>query len=132
MSKRAPQSDVSRISHVRAAWVAATKASNVTGLLALVTDDIIVVLANGKCLCGKDEVKTELIHGFDLFDVEPEESSDEISIHDRWAVEFIEAETSVSPVRAGAPLRVHSKTLAVFLRQPDLSWKVSRVIELAG
>ena len=125
-------SDISRIAAVRAAWISAVKASDINGLIALATDDIVVVNGNGKAATGIDALKADLTHEFGLFDLELQDSSAEILVHDSWAIEFCEVDRMVSAVKSGRQVQTHSRIIAVFARQSDASWKVARVIGLPG
>jgi len=124
--------EVSRIAAVRAAWISAVKASDIDGLIALATDDIVVVQANGKTAIGIDALRANLTHEFGLFDVKPRDSSAQIIVHDSWAIEFCEVDRTVSAVKSGRRVQTHSSVIAVFSRQPDTSWKVARVVGLPG
>ena len=122
--------DVSRIGSVREAWIAALRSSNVDNLMGLVTDDIVVIYGDCRCLCGKDALRAELSKGFGVFDFEQRDSSAEIIVHDNWALEFSEVESTVTAIGGGAQIQRHSRIIAVFARQSDASWKVARVIGL--
>lgn len=124
--------EVYKIAAVRAAWISAVKASDIDGLIALATDDIVVVHANGKTAIGIDALRANLTHDFGLFDVEPRDSSAQIIVHDSWAIEFCEVDRMVSAVKSGRRVQTHSKIIAVFSRQSDASWKVARVVGLPG
>lgn len=124
--------DVSKIAAVRAAWIRAVEASDVNSLIALATDDIVVVNGNGKTAVGIDALRANLTHEFRLFDVEPRDSSAQIIVHDKWAIEFCEVDRIVSGVKSGIGVQARSRIIAVFSRQPDASWKVARVIALPG
>jgi ketosteroid isomerase-like protein len=58
-------SAISKIAALREAWIAAVKASDADRLSAMVTDDVVVVHGNGRCVCGKDELKVDLLKGFE-------------------------------------------------------------------
>jgi ketosteroid isomerase-like protein len=124
--------DISKIAAVRAAWISAVKASDINGLIALATDDIVVVHGNGKTATGIDALRANLVHDFGLFDLEPRDSSAEIIVHDSWAIEFCDVDRMVSAVKSGTRVQTHSRIIAVFSRQRDTSWKVARVIGLPG
>ena len=124
--------DVAKIAAVRAAWIRAMEASDINGLIALASDDIVVVHENGKAAIGIDALRTDLAHDFGIFDVEPRDSSAEIIVHDKWAIQFCEVDQMLSGVRGCTGVRTHSRIVAVFSRQPDASWKVARVIGLPG
>lgn len=50
--------DASKIAAVREAWLAAVKAGDANRLAEMVTDDVVVVHGNGRCVGGKEEVKS--------------------------------------------------------------------------
>jgi len=109
------------------------EASDIIGLMALATDDTVVVHGNGKAAVGIDAFEADLMHDFGIFDVEPRDSSPEIIVHDKWAIEFCEVDQMLSGLRGGTGVSAHSRIVAVFSRQPGASWKVdARVIGLAG
>jgi ketosteroid isomerase-like protein len=124
--------DIAKIAAVRAAWIRAVEASDIGALIALATDDIVVVHGNGKAAIGVDALRADLKHDFGIFDVEPRDASAEIIVHDKWAIEFCEVDQMVSGVKGGSGVQTHSRIVAVFSRQPDASWKVARVIALPG
>lgn len=124
--------DVAKIAAVRAAWISAAKASDINGLIALATDDIVVVNGNGKTVTGVDALRMDLTQGFGLFDLELRDSSAEIIVHDSWAIELCEVDRMVAAIKSGGRVETHSRIVAVFSRQPDTSWKVARVIGLPG
>jgi ketosteroid isomerase-like protein len=124
--------DIAKIAAVRAAWIRAVEASDINGLIALATEDIVVVHGNGKAAIGTDALMADLRRGLAMFDVEPRDSSAEIIVHDKWAIEFCEVDQTVSGVKSGTGVKTHSRIVAVFSRQPDGSWKVARVIGLPG
>jgi len=125
-------SDDSRIGAVRDAWIAAVKDGDVNRLVALVTEDVVVVHGNGRCVCGKEALRAELSKDFGLFDVDERDSSAEITVHDQWALEFCKMDRTLIAISGGAQFQTRTCVLAVFARQVDASWKVARVIGLLG
>ena len=100
--------EVSKIAAVRAAWISAVKASDIDGLIALATDDIVVVNGDGKTAIGIHALRTNLTHDFGLFDVEPRDSSAQIIVHDSWAIEFCGSDRLVSAVKSGRRVQTPS------------------------
>jgi ketosteroid isomerase-like protein len=125
-------SDVSKIAAVRAAWIEAVKSSDVSRLADLGTDDVVAVRGTGRCACGKEEFKAELMRGFAMFDAERTVLSSEVIVRDNWAIEIDEMGSTVTPVRVGdgVPVYCHLRVVVIFARQSDSSWKVARVMEL--
>jgi uncharacterized protein (TIGR02246 family) len=85
---------VSPIAAVRRAWLDAIKAADVEQLATLVTDDVVVVHGNGRCIRGKDELKADFRKGFESFSVEQSVSSPEVVVRGRWAFEIADVEAS--------------------------------------
>jgi len=122
--------DKSNIAAVRAAWVLAVKDSDADRLADLVTFDVVVVHADGRCTTGKNALKNFLLGAFDQFNVEGKVSSSEIIAHGIWAVEIDEIETRRTRVDSPMSVDSHFRAVFVFSRQLDDSWKIARVIEL--
>jgi uncharacterized protein (TIGR02246 family) len=123
-------SDNSKIAAVWEVWNAALKANDASGLAAFVTDDVVFVHGNGRCVCGKEELKADFLKSFERFDFDRKFSPAEIVVRDKWAFEICEVESTLTAVRGGIQVRAHSRNVIAFARQPDSSWKVARVIEL--
>jgi uncharacterized protein (TIGR02246 family) len=123
-------SDVSTIAALREAWLAAVKAGDADRLVEMVTDDVVVVHGNGRCVCGKEAVKADFLDGFDRFSIDQQVLSSHVVVRDKWAFEIGEVESTLTPIHEGKRIQAHSTTLVVLLRQGDASWKVSRVLGL--
>jgi uncharacterized protein (TIGR02246 family) len=124
-------SDLSRIAAVLEACNAALKANDANHLATLVTDDVVSVHGNGRCVCGKEALKADFLKRVGRFDFDRKFSSAEIIVRDKWAMEICEVESAMTGVRGGIQFQAHSRVVIVFARQPDSSWKVARVVELA-
>jgi ketosteroid isomerase-like protein len=123
-------SAVSKIAALRKAWSAALQREDANGLGALMTDDVVFVYGNGRCVCGKEELQVDILHRFERFDFERRSSRAELVVRDKWAVEISEVESNLTAVRGGIQVHANSKTVIAFARQPDTSWKVARIVEL--
>jgi uncharacterized protein (TIGR02246 family) len=123
-------SDVSKIAAVLEALNAALKINDANRLAALVTDDVVSVRGNGRCVCGREEIKADFLKRVGRFDFDRKFSSAEIIVRDKWAMEICEMETALTGVGGGIQVQTHSRVVILFARQPDTSWKVARVLEL--
>ncbi len=123
-------SAVSKIAALRKAWSAALQGEDANGLAALMTDDVVFVCGNGRCVCGKKELQEDIQNRFERFDFERKSSRAELVVRDKWAFEISEVESTLIAVRGGIPVHANSKTVIAFARQPDTSWKVARILEL--
>jgi len=104
------------------------KAGDVERLGALVTDDVVVVHGDGRCVRGRDELKADFLRGFEAFSIEQNISSVEIVIRSAWAFEISEVESWLTPNCGGESKHVQSTTVVALKQQPDGSWKVGRVL----
>ena len=123
-------SDVSEIAELWEAWNAALKGNDANRLLALMTDDVVFVRGNGQCVCGKKEFQEHILKSFGRFDFDRKYSPAELVAVGKWAFQICEVETTLTAVRGGVQVHATSRTIVVFIRQLDTSWKVARVVEL--
>ena len=114
---------------VRQAWLDAVRDADVERLGELVTDDVVVVHGNGRCVCGKEKLKADLRKGFEVFAVEQSVSSPEVVVRGRWAFEISEVESCLTR-RSGESTHVHSTTIVALSRESNGAWRVGRVLGL--
>jgi ketosteroid isomerase-like protein len=76
-------SAISKIAALREAWIAAVKANDADCLSAMVTDDVVVVHRNGRCVCGKDEPRADFLKGFERFRIDQKVSSADVILRDK-------------------------------------------------
>jgi ketosteroid isomerase-like protein len=88
------------------------RAGDAERLAAMVTDDVVVVHGDGRCVQGRDELKTDFMKAFESFSIEHNVLSAEVFVRGRWAFEK----------------HVRSTAIVALKRQPDESWKVGRVL----
>jgi len=110
------------------AWLDAVRAGDVERLASLVTDDVVVVHANGRCVRGRDELKKDFLNAFERFTIEQTVSSAEGVFRGRWAFEIAEVKSTLTPVGGGEAFHGASTTIVALARQPDRSWKIGRVV----
>ncbi len=120
-------STLASIARVREAWLDAVRHADVEQLGSLVTDDVVVVHDNGRCVIDKDELKADFRKGFDTYSVEQTVSSSVVIVRGRWAFEISEVESRLTP-RSDESTQVHSTTVVALNEQSDGSWKVGRVV----
>jgi len=119
---------VSSVAAVREAWLDALRAGDVERLAAMVADDVVVVHGNGRCVRGRDELKTDFRKAFESFSIEQNVSSAEVVVRGKWAFEIAEVESRLTPQCGGESMHVHSTTIVALNRQSDGSWKIGRVL----
>lgn len=118
----------SSIAALRQAWLNAVRSGDVERLAAMVTDDVVVVHGNGRCVRGRDELKADFRQGFEAFAIEQNISAVEVVVRGRWAFEIAEVASKLTPRGGGKATHVRSTTVVAMNRQADGSWKVSRVL----
>ena len=121
---------ISSVAAVRQVWLEAVRTSDAERLAALVTDDVVVVHGNGRCVRGREELKQDFLKGFEAFSIEQEVSNSQVVVRGLWAFEISEVETVLTPRRSGEVTHVRSAAVVVLSQQPDGSWKVGRVVGL--
>ena len=129
-STPATESDGVRIAALRQAWLAAVKASDADSLAQMLTDDVVVVHGNGRCVCGKEAVRADFLEGFRRFAIDQQVSPTEVIVREKWAFEISEVESELTPIQGGQQVHAHSRTIVVLSRQSDSSWRVCRVLGL--
>ena len=120
----------SSIAAVRQAWLDAVRAADAGRLAAMVTDDVVVVHGNGRCVCGREELREDFLKGFEAYSIEQNVSNPEVVVRGGWAFEISEVESRLTPRRGGEATQVRSTTVVALSQQPDGSWKVGRVLGL--
>src|SRR5215470_14171722 len=126
-STSARDPDSSKIAALRNAWFAAVKAGDAESLAQMLTDDVVVVHGNGRCVCGKEAVRADFLEGFIRFVIEQKVSPIDVIVREKWAIEISEVESKLTPVQGGPQVHAHSRTIVVLSRQSDASWRVCRV-----
>jgi uncharacterized protein (TIGR02246 family) len=118
------------IAAVRKAIHEAVAAGNADRLAELLTYDVVLVHADGRCTRGQDDVRKFFLDAFNKYDFEGNTSSSEVVVHGGWAVEIDEIQSRRTPFGSTVISDAALETIFVFSRQLDDSWKVSRLIEL--
>ena len=119
-----------KIAGVRQAWMQAVRDADANRLANFVTDDVVAVLKDGRCICGKADLKALLQHIFWLYDVERKILSSRVATRNQLAIELDEMESTVTPVSGGMEIHAHVKIVIVYGRQADGEWKIVRLMEL--
>ncbi len=128
----ASQAALVAIAAVRKAWVEAVIDENVSRLVTLTTDDVVVVRENGQCLRGKGELQTALLRGFERYEVERTDLSSEVTLQRDWAIEIDEVRSVRAPLDSiEAPITSQFGVVFIFRQQLDGTWKVARIVELS-
>jgi uncharacterized protein (TIGR02246 family) len=120
----------SSITAIRQAWLDAVLARDAERLAGMVTDDVVVVHGNGRCIHGTVELKADFLKGFDAFSIEQHVSAAQVVVRGDWAFEIAEVHSTLTPRCGGEATHVLSTTVTALSRCSDGSWKVARVLGL--
>src|SRR5690348_15098861 len=97
-----PESDANvAIAAIRESWRDAVKASDTEEIAEMVTDDVVVVHGNGRCVRGKDALKADFQKGFEAYSIEQNVSDIEVIVRGAWAFEISAVETKLTPRSGG-------------------------------
>jgi ketosteroid isomerase-like protein len=109
----------------RQAWIKAVKTADLDSLLALVTDDIVLMSPNDTTVYGKAEFQSWLEEYFQYFRMtafsEPER---EVVVNGDFAIERSAYMVAIVPVAGGSRMRDDGHFLTIWKHQPDDSWKI--------
>jgi uncharacterized protein (TIGR02246 family) len=120
-------SEAAKIRQVSQRWTEAMGQADVEQLRQLMTDDVVVVHANGQTLVGRDAVAGHLARSFADFRIQQRVHSEETVIANEWAFERARVHTTMSPRQGGAARDFLSVTLTI-LRNDGFGWRVARTI----
>jgi len=123
-----PAADRQAIAAVSAKFAAAENGGNVEQMLPFFADDLIILSPNAPGLSGADRIAAATRAFYEAFMVEVEYSSEEIVACEDWGFDRGTERFTLTPKSGGAPISVNGKYLWLYRRQPDGSWKQSRVM----
>jgi len=123
-----PTADRQAIAAVSAQFEAAENAGNVEHMLPLFADDLVILSPNAPELSGADRIAAAMRALHEAFAVRVEYTSQEIDAFGDWGFDRGTERFTLTPKGGGAPISVNGKYLWLYRRQPDGSWKQSRVM----
>ena len=119
------EADVEAINAVREQEIAAFTAGDIDGLLALFTDDGVVMPPNAPVAVGKEAVRSWLQDLYEQNSVQGTYTSSEVAVVGDWAFERLAFTLTLTPVAGGEPIQDVGKAVHIYQRQPDGSWKIA-------
>jgi len=122
------EEDVAAIKQVRDAEVAALRAADIEGSLAILTEDCQMLPPNEPMLTGVHAAHA-WIDGFqEQFTADVEYTDAEIIVSGNWAIERYAGRMTVTPKAGGDPMTETIKGIHIYQRQSDGSWKIAQDI----
>lgn len=122
------EADLAAINNVLNKEVAAINAGDIEGLMAITTDDIVLMPSNEPARVGKEACRSWSQDFFAQFSAQYAASSEEVVVAGDWAFQRYSDTITLTPVAGGEPMELQSKGIHIYQRQPDGSWKVARDI----
>ena len=119
--------DLAAISRVHQQYVAAHNDSDADRLVALFTDDAVLMPMDEPSLSGKQAIREHYEEFFDQSPSAIELSPVETRVAGDWAFERIQVKVTL-PDGKGDDRHADVKYLWILQRQPDGSWKIARAI----
>ncbi len=123
----ASAADLAAIGRVHEQYVAAHNDSDADRLVALFTDDAVLMPMDEPSLMGKEAIREHYEEFFDQSPSNIELSPVETRVAGDWAFERIQVKVTL-PDGASDDRHADVKYLWILQRQPDGSWKISRAI----
>lgn len=122
------EADIQTINRVNDLWEEAVVAGDVDSLLALVTDDNILMEPNKPAIVGKEAIRESFQSFFDAYSVEDTKIvTEEIRLAGDWAYRRGSWSETFVPKDGGDPIQMTGKWTSINERQVDGSWKISRL-----
>lgn len=113
----------------RQKFITAAKAGDIETLVSLAADDIVVMSPNDTTVYGKAEYKAWWEEYFQYFRFmafsEPER---DVIVNGDFATECSGYTIAIVPAAGGSRIRDDGRTLTIWKRQPDNSWKIWQTI----
>ena len=126
-TRGASAKDLAAISRVHQEYVAAHNDADADRLVALFTDDAVLMPMDEPSLSGKEAIKEHYEEFFDQSPSAIELSPVETRVAGEWAFERIQVKVTL-PDGAREERHADVKYLWILQRQPDGSWKIARAI----
>lgn len=122
------EADVEAINDLRAEYFSAANAADVEALLTVWANDGVSMPPNQPAVTGKEAIRSLWQERFDQNTYDITFTSDESVVSGDWA--FVRGITTgtLTPKAGGEPNETKVKSIALYQRQVDGSWKTARVI----
>ncbi len=122
------EADVAAINRVHDEYTNALNAGDAAAYVALLTEDAVVMPPNQPAAIGQEASRARIQRLFDQNTLEIARSVEEVVVAGDWAFSRHTGTGTQIPKAGGEPREFHNKGMAIFQRQPDGSWKITRYI----
>lgn len=118
--------DIIAIEEVLNQYVVAMETGDLELWLSLHADDIVKMAPDAPATYGKEELRTSTKPLFDNFTIEMDYYCEEIQVDGDLGFARGTFTATMTPMAGGEPLYMDAKTLGIYKRQVDGSWKLAR------
>ena len=123
------EADVAAIRQLVDDYVEASNSENVSGRIALYTDDAIRLVPNQESLVGIDAIRSNLESLYAEYEQDLSVEVPEVEVSGDWAFARGIYTFSATPKAESPPVEMQvGKSLVILKRQPDGSWRLYREI----
>lgn len=128
---KANQADVEAINKLREQEITAFSAADVSTLLNIVTNDVVIMPPNEPAFTGKDALRSWAENIYKQFTVRGKHTAStpsNIVLAGDWAFERLAFTLTMTPLAGGKPIQEVGKGIHIYRRQSDGSWKIAQDI----
>ncbi len=122
------EADVAAINRVNDEYTNALNAGDAAAYVALHAEDAVVMPPNQPATIGQEANRARIQRFFDQNTLEIARAIEEVVVAGDWAFSRHTSTGTVTPKAGGGPSEIHDNGIAIFQRQPDGSWKITRYI----
>ena len=120
------EADIAAIEDVLIQYGVAMETGDLELWLSLHADDIVKMAPDAPATYGKEALRASTKPLFDNFTIEMDYNCKELQVNGDWAFARGTFTATMTPKAGGEPLYMDAKTMALWKRQADGSWKLAR------
>ena len=124
----APSADVQALNQVREQEVTAFNAGEPDGLVAVMTDDCLVMPPGEPLVSGHEAVRSWHAALSEQFQINARYTDSEIEVVGDWAIERYAGVLTLTPKAGGDAVEQVMKGIHIYRRQPDGGWRIAQDI----
>jgi len=122
------EADVAAINSLLEEFDEALNASDLDGLMSCFTEDAVRMPPNTPALVGKEAIRNMFQSSFEHYTTEVHNTSEEVIVCGDWAFVWGTHTVTFALKVGGESIRDNGKSITIWQRQPNGSWKLSRGI----
>ena len=120
------EADIAAIEDALNLYGVAMETGDLELFLSLHSDDTVKMPPNAPATFGQEELRASTKPLFDNFTIEMDYNREELQVNGDWGFARGTFTATMTPKAGGEPLYMDAKTMALWKRQADGSWKIAR------